>query len=165
MPDFDLILSGRQVRNRKPSIVISQGIIRVVHDDNITLHPSVDGALDVDCVCLLEFLLVHLSLNRLCDVEEAVLTLKKLNVVQYRVTVAQGDLAVHGHDLNMGCVLTLLLIYFRILSSGRHCSTAFHTLHNHHRVLEPASSVDDQLLRFSVGLTAHLWILANLSHR
>src|SRR5438105_3989008 len=102
MPDFDLILSRGKIRNRKLSVLIGHSIVGIVDNSDVTLHPAMDCALHIDGAGLLEFPLVHLALNRLRDVEEAVVSLKELNVVQYRVAVPQRDFAVHSHDLNMG---------------------------------------------------------------
>ena len=101
MPDFDLILSRRKIRDGKLSVVIRNGIVRIIHNDDITLHPPVDGAFDIDRAGFLDFLFVHLPLNGLSDVEEAVVALKELDVVQYGITVTQRYLGVHRHDLNM----------------------------------------------------------------
>src|SRR5436309_11519649 len=100
MPDLDPIGSRGQIRNRKLPVLIGHAVVRVVDDDHVTLHPAMDSALDIESACLLKFALVRLALNRLRDVEEAVVALKKLNVVQYRITVPQRDLSVHGHNLN-----------------------------------------------------------------
>ena len=101
MPDFDLILAGRKIRYRKFSVLVGDRIIWIVYNDNVALHPTVDCAFDVYRACLLDFLLVDLALNRLRNIEEAVVALEELDVVQYGITVTQRDLGVHRHDLNM----------------------------------------------------------------
>ena len=101
MPDLNLVFSRRQIRNRKLPILVGNRVVRIVHDHHVRLHPAVDRTLDVQTACLLDLALIHLALNRLRNVEEAIITLKELNVVQYRITVPQRDLGIHGHDLNM----------------------------------------------------------------
>ena len=165
MPDFYLIFSGRKIRYRKLPVLISHGIVRIVHDNDVTLHPSVDSAFNIDSACLLEFLLVDLALNRLGDVEEAVVAFKKLDVMQYRITVLQRDLSVHRHDLDMGRILTLVLIDFRILSSRGHCLTTLHAFDDDNRIPHGAGLVDDEFLRFPLGRAAHLRVLSDFPGR
>ena len=122
-----------------------------------------DGALDIDRPCLLDFLFVHLPLNGLSDVEEAVVALEELDVVQDRITVTQRDLGVQRHDLNMRRVLTLVLIDLRTLSRSGHGLTALHAFDNDNRIPQASGFVDDQFLRFPLGCAAHLRILADFS--
>ena len=87
MPDLNPVGSWRQVRNRKLAVLIRHGVVRIVHDDHLTLHPAMDGTLDIDEAYLLKFALIHLTLNGLRNVKQAVVALKKLNVVEYGITV------------------------------------------------------------------------------
>src|SRR5207249_10272976 len=122
--------------------------------NDVTLHPSVDSAFNVDGACFLEFLLVDLALNRLGDVEEAVVAFKKLDVMQYRITVLQRDLSVHRDDLDMWRILTLALIDFRILSSGGHCLPTLDALVYDNRFPHCSGLSDVELLLFSLGRCA-----------
>ena len=117
-----------------------------------------NGALHVDGAGLLEFLLVHLALNGLRDVEEAVVALEKLNVVEYGVAVLQRDLAVDRHDLNMRTVFALALIDLCILGGRRHSLAALHAFDDDDGISQTAGFVHQQLLHYQQKRVRFDWL-------
>src|SRR5262245_36580270 len=102
MEYFNVVRSRRQIRNRKLAVVVGHGVIGIIDDDDVRLHPAMDCTLDIERASLLDLAFIYLALYWLRNVEEAVLAFEKLNVVQYRVIVLQRDLGIHRHYLNVG---------------------------------------------------------------
>jgi hypothetical protein len=51
-----------------------------------------------------------LPLDRLRNIEQALVFVKNLNIVQYRVVVSHGEFGVHSHDSHVWYLFTSLLI-------------------------------------------------------
>src|SRR5689334_13971147 len=146
MPDLDLIFSGRQICDREFAVFVGYSVVGVIDNENLTLHPAVNSALHIDWPGLIHQMLVHLPLNGLSNVEEAVVATEELDVMQNGITVLQRDLRVHSHYLNVWRILTFLLVDFCILSGSRHCLSPLDVHHHHNGVFDTATFTDDQLL-------------------
>src|SRR5436309_15043430 len=101
MKDLNVVGAGRQIGNRKFAVLIGHGIIMIVHDDHVGLHPTMDRTLDIESASLFNFSLIYLTLNGLRDIEQTVVALEKLNIVQDGVIVPQRDLGIDRHALNV----------------------------------------------------------------